>query len=45
VIGRSSGWTELRVGGVVGRDGILGRPDAALRVGAGELGETARVEP
>jgi phage tail-like protein len=45
VVGNSSGWTELAVGGVLGRDGVLGRPTAALRVGAGAVGLGARVEP
>lgn len=45
VIGRGSGWSELAVGGVLGRDAVLGRAEGGVRVGSGAIGLDARVEP
>jgi hypothetical protein len=33
IIGRTGGWGQLRLGGRLGRDAILGRPEAGMRVG------------
>ncbi|MDX8031395.1 phage tail protein I [Lentzea sp. BCCO 10_0856] len=45
VVGPEAGFGQLAVGGVVGRNAVLGRPSGGLRVGAGRLGQDARVEP
>jgi phage tail-like protein len=33
IIGRTGGWEQLRLGGLLGRDAILGRPEGGMRVG------------
>jgi phage tail-like protein len=40
IIGRTGGWGQLRIGGLVGRDATLGRPQSGMRVGgsAGRVG-------
>lgn len=36
IIGRTGGWEQLRIGGLLGRDATLGRPESGMRVGDGE---------
>jgi hypothetical protein len=44
VVGRSSGWWPLQVGGTaLGRDAIVGRPEIGVRPSASVLGRDARV--
>lgn len=44
VLGRSSGWRPLQVGGAaLGRDAIVGRPEIGLRPAASAVGRDARV--
>ena len=33
IIGRTGGWQQLHLGGLLGRDAILGRPQSGMRVG------------
>jgi phage tail-like protein len=35
IIGRTGGWEQLRLGGLLGRDAILGRAQSGMRVGEG----------
>jgi hypothetical protein len=44
IIGRSGGFSQLQLGGAtLGRDAILGRPNAGTSIGGGRLGEDTRV--
>ena len=41
IIGRTGGWEQLRLGGLLGRNAILGTPQSGMRVGDAEPGRVA----
>jgi hypothetical protein len=44
LIGHTGGFVTLRVGGsLLGRDAIVGRPEAGTQVGGSRLGEDSRI--
>jgi len=41
IVGRTGSWEQLRLGGLLGRNAILGTPQSGMRVGDAEPGRVA----